>query len=143
MPTHDLDPHHRCQWRPLVIVPSARIKAVLAALSPAKLRLCPEQLELVAELEHRRWLTEERLAGWRHTSSPKNAAQLRFRSGTTWLGEPDPNRRCKTRATCDDKRVEDFVEAECVGPRIGFLGCVDDRAYRVEYAAAEHEGDGA
>ena len=44
-------------------------------MPPANLRLRPEQLELVAELERRRWLAEKRLAGWRHTSSPKNAAK--------------------------------------------------------------------
>ena len=63
------------------------------------------------------------------------------RKCTNGLGEQDPNRRCKTSATCDDKRVEDFVEAKCIWPGIGFFACVDDRAYGVEYAAADHEGD--
>ena len=33
------------------------------------------QLELLAEVEHRRWLAEKKLAGWRHTSGPKDAAK--------------------------------------------------------------------
>jgi len=46
-----------------------------ARMPPADLSLSTEQLELVAELEHRRWLAEKRLAGWRYTSGPKNAAR--------------------------------------------------------------------
>ena len=42
---------------------------------PPKLQLDDEQMELVAELEHRRWLAEKKLAGWRHTSGPKDAAR--------------------------------------------------------------------
>ena len=42
---------------------------------PEELQLTGEQLELVAELEHRRWLAEKKLAGWRYTSGPKDAAK--------------------------------------------------------------------
>ena len=42
---------------------------------PEALHLSAEQLELVAELEHRRWLAEKQLAGWRYTSGPKDATK--------------------------------------------------------------------
>ena len=42
---------------------------------PEELQLSDEQLELVAELEHRRWLAEKQLAGWRYTSGPKDASK--------------------------------------------------------------------
>lgn len=50
---------------------------------PNDLRLTEQQLELVGELEHRRWLAEKKLAGWRHTSGPKDAAK---RSAPTMVG---------------------------------------------------------
>jgi len=46
-----------------------------ATVPPSELRLTDQQLELVAELEHRRWLAEKKLAGWRYTSGPKDAAK--------------------------------------------------------------------
>jgi hypothetical protein len=39
------------------------------------LELTPEQLDLVAELEHRRWMAAKRLAGWRYTSGHKDVAK--------------------------------------------------------------------
>ena len=39
------------------------------------LKLSPEQLDLVAELEHRRWMAAKRLAGWRYTSGHKDVAK--------------------------------------------------------------------
>lgn len=42
---------------------------------PRELRLSDQQLELVAELEHGRWLAGKKLAGWRYTSGPKDAAK--------------------------------------------------------------------
>jgi hypothetical protein len=44
-------------------------------MPPSDLKLTDEQLELVAELEHRRWLAGKKLAGWRYTSGPKDAAK--------------------------------------------------------------------
>lgn len=46
-----------------------------ATVPPSELQLTDEQLELVAELEHRRWLAEKKLAGWRYTSGPKDPAK--------------------------------------------------------------------
>jgi hypothetical protein len=42
---------------------------------PCDLQLTDQQLELIAELEHGRWLAGKMLAGWRYTSGPKNAAR--------------------------------------------------------------------
>jgi hypothetical protein len=42
---------------------------------PCDLQLTEPQLELIAELEHRRWLAGKMLAGWRYTSGPKDAAR--------------------------------------------------------------------
>lgn len=42
---------------------------------PDGLRLSDAQLELVAELEHRRWLAEKKLAGWRYTSGTKDTTK--------------------------------------------------------------------
>jgi hypothetical protein len=42
---------------------------------PKDLRLSDEQLELIAELEHQRWLAGKKLAGWRHTPGPKDSAR--------------------------------------------------------------------
>ena len=39
------------------------------------LELTSEELDLVAELEHRRWLAAKRLAGWRYTAGPKDTAK--------------------------------------------------------------------
>lgn len=39
------------------------------------LKLTPEQLDLVAELEHRRWMAAKRLAGWRYTAGHKDVAK--------------------------------------------------------------------
>jgi hypothetical protein len=39
------------------------------------LKLTPKQLDLVAELEHRRWMAAKRLAGWRYTAGQKDAAK--------------------------------------------------------------------
>lgn len=46
-----------------------------ATVPPSELPLTDQQLELVAELEHRRWLAEKKLAGWRYTSGAKDAAK--------------------------------------------------------------------
>jgi hypothetical protein len=35
----------------------------------------PEEIELLAELEHRRWVAERILAGWTHAAGPKNEEQ--------------------------------------------------------------------
>ncbi len=51
---------------------------------PEELRLSDAELELVAELEHRRWLAEKQLAGWRHTSGPKDAAKRRAPTIVEW-----------------------------------------------------------
>ena len=39
------------------------------------LELTSKELDLVAELEHRRWLAAKRLAGWRYTAGPKDTAK--------------------------------------------------------------------
>jgi hypothetical protein len=42
---------------------------------PCDLQLTEPQLELVAQLEHRRWLAGKMLAGWRYTSGPKDVTK--------------------------------------------------------------------
>jgi len=42
---------------------------------PKDLRLSDQQLDLIAELEHRRWLAGKKLAGWRYTRGPKDSAR--------------------------------------------------------------------
>jgi len=60
-----------------------------AGWEPSKMGLTPEELELLARMEHDRWLRDKMAAGWTYAPPPRNDAKKTHPSLVPWEDLPE------------------------------------------------------